>query len=324
MSNIDYKAAYERQKKAREHAESILETRSRELYDLNTNLEEAYEQLKSQQAQILHQEKLASIGQLAAGIAHEINNPVGFIKSNLMSLKKYVGNIFEILSMYKIMHKHMGSNETDKVKQLLSNIEEVEESYDLDYLLDDTPSLINESLEGAERIIKIVNGLKTFSRVDSDKKEVLDINDCINGTIKLVENEIKFKAELKIDLGDVPQTLGFPGGFSQVILNLLVNASHAIDGFGEIVISTEKVDEWVLIKVSDNGKGIDDCDKKKIFNAFFTTKEVGVGTGLGLSISASIIEEHGGKIDVDSTLGKGTCFNVFIPVVDKSLIDSDR
>lgn len=315
MTNIDYKAAYERQKKAREEAELILETRSRELYDLNKNLEEAYEQLKNQQAQILHQEKLASIGQLAAGIAHEINNPVGFIKSNLASLKSYMLKVFEILSMYKLMHGKMNVHDKSEVEQFLCDIEAIEENYDLDYLLGDTPSLIEESLEGAERIVKIINGLKIFSRIDSDKKEVMDVNECINGTLKLVENEIKFKAELHKSLGDIPLTMGYPGGFSQVIMNLLVNASHAINDFGKIVISTEKVESDIVIKVSDNGSGISDENMKKIFNAFFTTKEVGIGTGLGLSISAGIIEDHGGKIKVDSEEGKGTCFTLHIPIL---------
>lgn len=315
MNDTNYRAAYERQKLARERAEMLLETRSRDLYTSKMELEEAYQQLKNQQAQLLHQEKLASIGQLAAGIAHEINNPVGFIKSNLASLEQYTANIFEIISLYKSLFSSLNTDK-DSVQSIKSEIEGVEESYDLEYLLEDTPNLLKESLDGAERIIKIVNGLKGFSRIDSDKKEPLDVNECISNTIKLVENEIKFKANLTKDLNVVPKTMGFPGGLSQVVLNMLVNASQAIEKFGEIGIATSVNESWIKIEIKDNGQGIEKEKLAKIFDAFYTTKEIGVGTGLGLSISAGIIADHGGKVDVESELGKGSCFTISIPVLD--------
>lgn len=316
MKNDNYKAAYERQKLAREKAELLLETRSRDLYDSKSELEKAYEQLKNQQSQLLHQEKLASIGQLAAGIAHEINNPVGFIKSNLTSLGQYTVNIFEIISMYRLLFSRVSSGISDaELHEFHTEIKGIEEVYDLNYLLEDIPSLIDESLGGAGRIIKIVNGLKSFSRIDSDKKEVVDVNECIKNTIKLVENEIKFKANLIKRLGDIPKTMAYPGGLSQVILNLLVNASHAIEVFGEIDIHTSFDKNNIIIKIKDNGSGIDNETLKYIFNAFYTTKKVGVGTGLGLSISAGIIEQHNGKITVESEVGVGTCFSICIPVI---------
>lgn len=313
-----YKAAYERQKLARAKAELLLETRSRDLYDSKSELEEAYEQLKSQQSQLLHQEKLASIGQLAAGVAHEINNPVGFIKSNLSSLKQYSNDLFELISIYRLQFNDIKNNiNNDKGAMIfIDQIDSLEESIDLPYLMEDIPNLINESLSGSERIIKIVSALRTFSRVDSEIKEIVDVNKCIKDTIKLVKNEIKFKAELKLDLGNIPQTMGFPGGIGQVFLNLLLNASQAIPKFGEIKVSTACNENKIIIRVQDNGEGIKEDVKNKIFNAFYTTKSVGVGTGLGLSISAGIIDQHDGDIKVESEIGKGTTFIISIPVLE--------
>lgn len=307
----NYKPAYERQKLAREKAENQLENISRELYDSNNELTKAYKKLKNQKSQLLHQEKLASIGQLSAGIAHEINNPAGFIKSNLTSLQNYYSDISKLIRSYqKLIEK------TSADKEEIKNIHALEKSLDIEYLMEDIPNLINESIGGANRITKIVNGLKTFSRVDSDKKEIIDINECINNTIKLVQNEIKYKAELLIELTEIPLTMGYPGALSQVILNLLVNASQAIEKFGEILISTQQEQKNIVIKVKDNATGIPENKINKIFDPFFTTKKVGEGTGLGLSISTGIIKQHQGHIDVESTIGQGTCFTITIPVID--------
>ncbi|MGH1486853.1 MAG: sensor histidine kinase [Cellvibrionaceae bacterium] len=314
MDNIDYKAAYERQKKAREKVEGIIEERSRELYDINTKLTSAYEELKSQKLQMIHQEKLASVGQLSAGIAHEINNPVGFIKGNLGSLKRYTKEIKNMMEAYqKLTREMLGASELFAEK--VADIAKAEKEADIDFILEDFDSLIDESIEGTHRIGEIIQGLKNFSRIDSDKKEVLLVNDCIRNTIKLVENEVKYKAELKLDLADVKKTMGYPGGLSQVILNLIVNAGHSIDEFGLIAISTKMLDQMIVIQIEDNGCGMDDTVANKIFDPFYTTKEVGVGTGLGLSISMGVIKKHGGEISVVSELGKGTCFTISLPVI---------
>lgn len=320
-SSQNYRSAYERQKKARERAENLLENISRELYDSNNALKETYEKLKNQKSQLLHQEKLASIGQLSAGIAHEINNPAGYVKSNLTSLQQYSSDLLQLMSAYQKMSAVIPSllikstsDEQQNIQQQIDSIAEMESRIDLEYLLEDIPNLIEESIDGTKRITKIVDGLRVFSRIDSDEKEELDVNECIKNTIKLVQNEIKYKAELTQDLQEIPIIMGFPGGLSQVILNMLVNASHAIDTFGEILIQTKIVNDTILLLIKDNGKGIEQETLGKIFDPFYTTKDVGVGTGLGLSISAGIIKQHGGDIDVTSEVGKGTCFTIILPI----------
>ncbi len=320
MDGEAYKAAYERQKIARERAENLLENRSRELYESNIALKTAYEKLKNQKAQLLHQEKLASIGQLSAGIAHEINNPAGFVKSNLSSLQNYMIDIFGLFESYKklidVLSDTASPSLPDTASSILKEVLDAEEEVDVTYLIEDIPSLIQESLDGTNRITKIVNGLKVFSRIDSDEKEPFDVNECIENTIKLVQNEIKYKAELTQQLDMLPKTMGYPGGLSQVVLNMLVNASHAIEDFGEIIVKTSCDKEWIIICISDNGSGMKQETIDKIFDPFYTTKEVGVGTGLGLSISAGIIKQHSGTIDVESKLGEGTSFILRIPIVD--------
>jgi two-component system, NtrC family, sensor kinase len=324
MDTNNYKAAYERQKIARAHAENQLENISRELYESNEALQKSYEKLKNQKSQLLHQEKLASIGQLSAGIAHEINNPSGFIKSNLSTLQYYTTDIFNTVAAYRSLidniEANINSEPSDKLRNTLINqldkVRITEKTTDIEYLLEDIPNLINESIEGANRITKIVDGLKVFSRIDSDYKEILDVNECIENTLKLVQNEIKYTAELSIKYGELPKTMGYPGSLSQVILNILVNASQAVEEHGEISLHTTLKNNWILICIQDNGVGIPEDTINKIFDPFFTTKPVGLGTGLGLSISSGIMKQHGGQIEVDSIIGEGTRFILYIPVIE--------
>jgi len=323
MTNTDYKLAYERQRTAREQAEDALENRSRELYDSKQSLELAYQQLKDQKLQILHQEKLASIGQLSAGVAHEINNPIGFVRSNLQSLSQYTQDLMALLQLYKTTLSSI--SHSSGIPLDLKHIEQYEEECDIGYLMEDLPNLIEDSVKGTERVAEIVTELKTFSRVDSTEKELLDVNLCIQNTIKLVMSEIKYRAELTQELGDIPITKGYPGSLSQVILNMLVNASHAIpEGkMGTITIRTslshQKVSDKpqdIILQIEDNGSGMDEETVNRIFDPFYTTKDVGVGTGLGLSISTSIIKKHGGTISVDSETGVGTMFTICLPIIE--------
>lgn len=316
MESTDYKAAYERQKLARQRAEELLESRSSELYESNQALQKSYEKLKNQKAQLLHQEKLASIGQLSAGIAHEINNPAGFVKSNLSSLQNYMTDMLNLITCYQSLSTTlMASSPSESVADSLKKAHDIEEEVDIEYLIEDVPELVTESISGMQRIITIVDGLKNFSRVDSDKKELLNVNLCIENTIKLVQNEIKYKADLIQDLGELPETMGYPGSLGQVILNLLVNASQAIPNFGKIMIRSQHRGDWIIVQVKDNGSGIEEEVVNKLFDPFFTTKEVGEGTGLGLSISQGIVKKHEGRITVNSQLGKGTVFTLFLPVI---------
>jgi two-component system NtrC family sensor kinase len=304
--NDNYKAAYERQKIARARAEELLESRSRELYDSNESLRLAYNQLKTQKAQLVHQEKLASIGQLSAGVAHEVNNPAGYVKSNLSTLKDYVGKIQKFIEDTEAL-----TNEPSDIKEKFA---ESKKRLDIDYIQEDIGELINDAIDGMERVSSIVKALKDFSRPDTEKPQCFSLNECIQNTIKIIHNEIKYKSELKLELGDIPEIHGQPGSMGQVVLNLLVNASHSIATKGNIELKTYLQVDKIYLSIKDNGCGIKDENLAKIFDPFFTTKEVGQGTGLGLSIVQNIVRKHKGNIHVDSEIGQGTTFTISLPV----------
>jgi len=272
-------------------------------------LEGAYKELKATQSKIFQQEKMASIGQLAAGVAHEINNPMAFISSNLGTLDKYVNRLTEFIQTQSevIESLHM----TDAIEGLKRKQKELK----LDYITEDIKGLITESLDGSERVRKIVQGLKSFARVDEAEYKYANINECIESTISIVWNELKYKATLKKDYGDLPLTKCYPQQINQVFMNLLINAGHAIESQGEITIKTWAEDGSIWVAISDKGHGIAKENLNKIFEPFFTTKEVGKGTGLGLSITYEIIQKHNGEITVESEVGKGTTFTVRIPIV---------
>lgn len=269
-------------------------------------LEQANTELKETQSQMLQKEKMASIGQLAAGVAHEINNPMGFITSNLGTLRKYGGKLLEFMTFIVDRSKSL--------PELREQIETERQKLKIDYVADDLENLITESLEGAERVRKIVADLKSFSRVDEAEYKVVDLAECLDSTINIVWNELKYKATLKKVYGELPPLRCYPQQLNQVFMNLLVNAAHAIENQGEITIRTWSESGWVSVSIEDNGCGIPDDVKARIFEPFFTTKEVGRGTGLGLSISYDIVKKHGGEITVASESGKGTTFVVRLPL----------
>ncbi|MEQ8172898.1 MAG: ATP-binding protein, partial [Candidatus Eremiobacterota bacterium] len=272
-------------------------------------LEIAYNELKSAQSRILQSEKMASIGQLAAGIAHEINNPIGFIGGNLRSLEKYINKFLEFMEA-----------QSDVIKEfkITSSIEELSgkrKKLKIDYITEDIKELIKESLDGTERVTKIVQDLKSFSRLDEGAAlRHADINESIDRTLNIVWNEIKYKAKVIKEYGNIPDIACYPQQLTQVFMNLLVNASQAIEKDGEIFIKTWYDSDSVCTSIRDTGYGIKEENLNKIFEPFFTTKEVGQGTGLGLSIIYDIIKKHNGDITVESTEGKGTVFIVKIPV----------
>lgn len=272
-------------------------------------LEKAYNELKVAQSQVTQQEKMASIGQLAAGVAHEINNPTGFIMSNLGSLQRYMLKIGEFL-------KAQDEAVQDLPDAVRSSLTSKRKALKVDFILEDVVNLVKESLDGAERIKKIVQDLKSFSRVDESEQKMADINAGIESTVNIVWNELKYKAVVKKDYGDIPQTKCNPGQLNQVFMNILVNAAHAIEKQGEIAIRTWCEDGFIHISISDTGSGIPEDRIPRIFEPFYTTKEVGKGTGLGLSIAYDIVKKHGGTIMVQSEVGKGTTFTVSIPHVE--------
>ena len=276
----------------------------------NRALEEAYAELKETQAKILQQEKMASIGQLAAGVAHEINNPMGFISSNLGTLEKYASRLAAFTR-----------TQAEAAAPLLppeerERLEAKKREWKIDYILSDIQALIRESQEGAQRVRTIVQNLKSFSRLDETKEQPADLNECLESTINIVWNEIKYKATLRREYGELPLTRCRPQELNQVFMNLLVNAAHAMESQGEIRVRTWAEGGSIYVEVADTGCGIPEENLSRIFEPFFTTKEVGKGTGLGLSIAYDIVKKHGGEISVESTMGEGTTFRVRIPVVE--------
>ncbi len=296
----------------RERTEEELKKSKEMLEAHHKELEKAYAELKAAQSQILQQEKMASIGQLAAGIAHEVNNPVGFIMSNLSSLQKYVSRLSEFIDVQTETIKKLSGD-----GKILNAITESRKSLKVDYIIDDLGNLIRESLDGAERVKKIVQDLKSFSRIDEAEWKMADINAGIESTINMVWNELKYKATVKKEYGDIPLTKCNPGQLNQVFMNMLINAAHAIEKQGEITVKTWHGSGFIYISISDTGKGIPSENLNRIFEPFFTTKEVGKGTGLGLSIAYDIVKKHNGDITVESKAGKGSAFTIKIPVVER-------
>ncbi|MFZ5996041.1 MAG: sensor histidine kinase, partial [Nitrospirota bacterium] len=280
-------------------------------------LESAYNELRSAQSHLLQQEKMASIGQLAAGVAHEINNPTGFIMSNLGTLQKYAARLSEFISMQSEAVGKLHASGTADAESVLSTLEEQRKALKIDHIISDLTNLIKESLEGAERIKKIVQDLKGFSRVDEAEFKMADINAGLESTINIVWNELKYKATVRKEYGDIPQTKCNLGQLNQVFMNILVNAAHAIEKQGEIAVETWHEEGHIHVSISDTGCGIPEDKIHRIFEPFFTTKEVGKGTGLGLSIAYDIVKKHNGEITVNSEVGKGSTFTVKIPVVER-------
>ncbi len=292
-----------------------LESSMSMLEQRNHQLQKAYSDLKAAQSQILQQEKMASIGQLAAGVAHEINNPTGFVMSNLNTLSKYIGRIKEFVSFQTEMLLSL-SKDFNNSSEYLNRLNEKRKATKYDYVVSDIDNLISESIEGTERIKKIVQDLKSFSRVDEAEYKQADINAGIESTMNIIWNEMKYKAKIIKEYGDIPRTKCNPGQLNQVFMNILINAAQAIDKQGKIYIKTWHEDGSIYMSVSDTGCGIEEDKINKIFEPFFTTKEVGQGTGLGLSIAYDIIRKHNGDIWVDSKPGAGTTFTIKIPVIN--------
>lgn len=274
----------------------------------NKALQLAYSELKQTQSQLLQQEKMASIGQLAAGVAHEINNPVGFIASNLSSLQKYSSRIAEYVALESELIAEAGNSALDARQA------EGKKKYKVDFILSDIDDLVSESLEGCERVKKIVQDLKGFSRVDQATRQTVDIHECLDSTLNIVWNELKYKVTIEKDYQATLPITCFPQQLNQVFMNLFVNAAHAIDKEGVVTIKTWQDAANLFISISDTGCGMSPNIVGRIFEPFYTTKDVGKGTGLGLSIVYDIVtKNHHGDIVVTSEVGQGTTFTLMIP-----------
>ncbi len=306
----------------RRRMETSLRVSKEELVQRNNELVSALHMLEQAQRQLVQQEKLAGIGQLAAGVAHEINNPLGFVTSNVESLQEYFSVFDRVLSRYRQLCLALEQTETAAAQtNMVAELADYEKEQNLDYIREDLPELFQDTLTGLERMSKIVRGMRTFSRVDQQAVfEDYDLLEGLENTLLVAHNEIKYNAVVEKILTPIPVIKAVRGEINQVLLNLIVNAVHAIKDkhrteTGVIRVSTWFDAEFVYCAVEDNGTGITPENMKSIFNPFFTTKPVGQGTGMGLSISYDIIvNRHKGNIWVESTTGEGAKFIFKLPI----------
>lgn len=269
--------------------------------------DEARRRLEDARQQLLQSEKMASIGQLAAGVAHEINNPIGYVHSNLGSLDNYVGDLFRILDVYAVAVRQAAPGQMEEIETLRRQL-------DIDFLREDVRALLAETREGVGRVRQIVQDLKDISRAGArDEWQQADLHKGLESTLNIVASEIKYKARVVKEYGSLPEIECLPGQLNQVFMNLLVNAAHAIREQGMIVIRTGADEASLWVEIADTGCGIPPELLPRIFEPFFTTKAAGQGTGLGLSLSEGIVRKHGGRIEVRSEVGRGTTFRVILP-----------
>lgn len=313
-----------RQEKELSQAKAIAMAKENELFVVNQNVElerkvterthalqETNDHLKRTQTQLVSAEKMASLGQLTAGIAHEINNPLNFISSNIPPLKRDLLDLKEVLDAYRNVAKDGAG---------LEDVRALEERIGVDFTVNEVQEILKCMETGASRTSEIVRGLRTFSRLDEDDLKLADINEGLRSTVVVLGPKFRDVVRIEYELGDIPKVECYPGKLNQVFMNLLNNAAHAVkqrhgNTGGVIKIATCLSGEAVTITITDNGMGMDGSVQSRLFEPFFTTKNVGEGTGLGLSIVQGIIEKHNGVIELESTVGQGTRFTLTLPVV---------
>ena len=303
--------AFNRMLMALDREDEELRLSRAELEQKNAALERANAEIRDNQTRILQQEKMASIGQLAAGVAHEINNPMGFIASNLNSLTKYIKKLTEFITIQEEIIESYESREASE------RLKAAKRALKVDFVMEDIDQLVSESLDGAERVSKIVQGLKSFAHSGDEEFKSVNIADCLERAVNIAWNELKFKADLVRDYQDIPPVYCHEQQLAQVFMNLLVNASHAIEKKGTINIRTRFDNQRVTVAIQDSGCGIPPENMDRLFEPFFTTKDAGTGTGLGLSIAYEIIKKHQGDIFVSSEPGCGTTFVIELPVANE-------
>jgi signal transduction histidine kinase len=286
-----------------------LQTANAALFADKERQEALIKKLDATQNQLLQSEKMASIGQLAAGVAHEINNPIGFINSNVRTLERYLNDLFQILNAYEQAESLAAPHGKEYV-----DAKTLKEVLDYAYIKEDVANLIQETLDGLARVKKIVQDLKDFSHVDETDWQWADLHKGLDSTLNMVNNEIKYKADVVKEYGELPPVECLPFQINQVFMNLLVNAAHAIAERGVITLRTGRKGDKVWVEIADTGSGIAPENMKRLFDPFFTTKPVGKGTGLGLSASYGIVQKHHGSFEVRSELGKGAAFRIVLPV----------
>ncbi len=270
-------------------------------------LEKAHSQLKAAQTQLVQSEKMRSLGQMVAGVAHEINNPAGFVANNLTDLARRTPRLRALFDAYAPLKSNADSSQR-------AAIEQAETAAEIEYLWQDLPDLVKESQDGIERIRQIVLALRNFARLDEAVLKVSDINEGLRNTLRIIRPQCKDRITITEELGELPKTLCYPGELNQVFLNLLINAVQAIEGQGRIWVTSQYRHNVITVSIRDDGKGMDAVTLARLGEPFFTTKAVGSGTGLGLAICYGIVERHGGQLRFESASGRGTTAAVEIPV----------
>jgi signal transduction histidine kinase len=300
-------------RESRDLLEERVRVRTADLHAANDKLQQEkhsqallIKQLEDAQNQLLQSERMASIGQLAAGVAHEINNPVGFVNSNLGSLQRYVLDMLKLLAAY-------GKSEQSLPDAVVEELRQMKHDADFDFLRDDIVALLDDSLDGLKRVTRIVQDLKNFSHVDESERQWANLETGLESTLRVVWNELKYKATVVKEFAGIAPIECFAFQLNQVFMNLLVNAAHAIEERGTITLRTGQDDDVVWVQVQDSGHGIKPEHLSRIFEPFFTTKPVGKGTGLGLSVAYGIVKKHNGRIEVKSDIGQGSSFTVILP-----------
>ena len=313
--------ALDRERERRRRAETMLEEKSRELFESFEQLEQTLAELKANQKKLVKAEKMASLGIMSAGVAHEINNPVGFALSNIRSLQGSMGKLTSAFATSREFMRSAGCEE--KYAAQAKEFEAEMASQGIDEILEDVPDLLTETSDGLVRIKDIVSGLKSFAKKDDVSREPLDLNQITRESVTIARANAPETVSFDLSYGDLPSVRASKTGMSQVVLNLLQNACDAVqeDGAQEACVSvvTSSADGYVRISVKDSGCGMDSEQLDKLFTPFYTTKDVGKGTGLGLSASLGVVEEHGGRIDVESEPGGGARFEVVLPIATGEL-----
>jgi two-component system NtrC family sensor kinase len=299
--------------------DSQVQERTGSLQAALKELQKTHDDLKSVQTQLLQSEKFSAIGQLAAGIAHEINNPIGFININMQTLEQYAVHYSELLTILSGMEKACREKNDQKISEMMASWEKIRQKTNFDFIRDDIVNLIKESQEGAEKIRKIIMDLRAFASPDKGIVDLVNLQGLIESILNVVWNEIKYKAELKREYGQVPPISCDPQKIGQVFVSLLINASQSIKGKGVITVRTYSDTDNAYVDICDTGCGIPPENITRIFDPFFTTKPVGQGLGLGLSVSYDIIKKHGGTITFKTQTGQGTTFTVKLPVITNSV-----
>ncbi len=304
-----------RLRQSRDELDRRVQERTHELEQANAELRREHEQLIATTARLdeartrlMENDKMASIGQLAAGVAHEINNPIGFVSSNLGALGEYLEDAFAMLDAYAAAEPLIARD-----PQAIAAIRAAKGAHEIAFVREDAQALLAESRDGLARVRRIVHDLRVFSHVDGAEMSRCNLDDGLASTLNIVWNEIRQKAELRREFGAMPAVICNPGEINQIFLNLLMNALHAIEHHGVITVRSGDADGGAWFEVEDDGCGMSEEVRKRIFDPFFTTKPVGVGTGLGLSLAWTIVDKHGGRISVDSAPGRGARFRVWLP-----------